>query len=87
VFLDGSSLTPSQARALAQLRLHGSLTSRELSEQLGLSRSYAGSLLSALERASLATGELIGGGQVRFSLAAEIGADAVIAVGADPVGV
>jgi len=75
VFLDGSSLTPSQARALAQLRTHGSLTSRELSQLLGLSRSYAGSLLNQLERASLATGELIGGGEVRFSLAAE--ADAV----------
>ena len=77
MFLDGSSLTPSQARALAQLRAHGSLTSRELSELLGLSRSYAGALLSQLERASLATGELIGGGQVRFSLA--VAPDAVSA--------
>ena len=74
MFLDGSSLTPSQARALAQLQAHGSLTSRELSELLGLSRSYAGSLLSALERASLATGELIGGGEVRFWLAAQAAA-------------
>ena len=69
MFLDGSSLTPSQSRALAQLRAHGSLTSRELSELLGLSRSYAGSLLSQLERASLANGELIGGGEIRFTLA------------------
>ncbi len=70
MFLDGTPLTPSQVRALGFLREHGSLTSRELSELMGLSRSYAGSLLSHLERASFACGELIGGGEIRFSLVA-----------------
>jgi hypothetical protein len=77
VFLDGSPLTPSQTRALALLRTHGSLTSRELGELMGLSRSYAGSLLSQLERASFAHGELIGGGEIRFSL---VGAPDIVAV-------
>jgi len=77
MMFDGSSLRRSQARALELLQTHGSLTSRELSELMGLSRSYAGSLLSQLERAELAYGELIGGGEIRFSLAAESDAVAV----------
>lgn len=66
MFLDASTLTRSQTRALALLNERGSLTSRELADLMGLTRSYAGSLLSGLERAELAYGELIGGGEIRF---------------------
>lgn len=66
MFLDGLRLTRSQLRALALLTERGSLTSRELADLMGLTRSYAGSLLTGLERAHLAHGELIGGGEIRF---------------------
>ncbi len=66
VLLDGLRLTRSQLRALALLTERGSLTSRELAHLMDLTRSYAGSLLTGLERAQLAHGELIGGGEIRF---------------------
>ncbi len=69
MLLDGAtrSLTRSQAQALRLLSERGSLTSRELADLMGLTRSYAGSLLTRLERAELAYGELIGGGEIRFT--------------------
>jgi DNA-binding MarR family transcriptional regulator len=67
VILGERSLTRSQKRAHILLNEHGSLTSRELAEFMGLTRSYAGSLLTGLERAELAHGELIGGGEIRFT--------------------
>ena len=67
VLLDGLRLTRSQLRALALLTERGSLTSRELADLMDLTRSYAGSLLAGLERAHLAYGELIGGGEIRFT--------------------
>ena len=66
MLLDSLSLTRSQLRALALLTERGSLTSRELADLMGLTRSYAGSLLTGIERADLADGELIGGGEIRF---------------------
>ncbi len=69
MLLDGLThpLTRSQAQALSLLAERGSLTSRELADLMGLTRSYAGSLLTRLERAELAHGELIGGGEIRFT--------------------
>jgi DNA-binding MarR family transcriptional regulator len=69
VILDGPTrpLTRSQLHALSLLTERGSLTSRELADLMGLTRSYAGSLLTRLERNELARGELIGGGEIRFT--------------------
>jgi len=68
VLVEAAPLTRSQARALRLLGQRGSLTSRELARAMAVTRSYAGSLLGALERAELARGELIGGGQLRYAL-------------------
>jgi len=72
MILDRSTLTRSQARALDLLVARGSLTSRELASLMGLTRPYAGSLLTGLERAALAQGELIGGGEIRFVLSGRL---------------
>lgn len=68
MLVEASPLTMSQRRALRLLAQRSSLTSRELARTIAVTRSYAGALLGALERAQLARGELIGGGELRYVL-------------------
>jgi len=68
MLVEAPPLTASQIRALRLLGQRRSLTSRELARAIDVTRSYAGSLLSGLERVALARGELIGGGELRYVL-------------------
>jgi predicted transcriptional regulator len=63
-------LSRRHARALKIAVDHRQTTTRHASAALGVTRSAAGESLRALERAGLVRGELVGGGELGYSVTA-----------------